>query len=64
MYGHPACSGHEIRQPIGGEAAVQHAHAAGSWVAFGDGALLDEIGEQAGEFGGVHGVARKMDVCR
>ena len=42
--------------------AVQHT--VGSRVAFGNRALLDEVGEQAGEFGGVHGAARKMDVCR
>nr|DAY05145.1 MAG TPA: hypothetical protein [Caudoviricetes sp.] len=64
VHGHAAGGGHEIRQPIGGEAAVQHAHAAGCRVAFGNRALLDEVGEQAGEFGGVHGAARKMDVCR
>ena len=64
MHGYAAGGWHEIRQPIGGEAAVQHAHAAGCRVAFGNRALLDEVGEQAGDFGGVNGVARKMDVCR
>lgn len=42
--------------------AVQHT--VGSRVAFGNRALLDEVGEQAGGFGGIHGVARNMDVCR
>lgn len=40
------------------------AHGRRGRVAFGNRALLDEVGEQVGGFGGIHGVARNMDVCR